>query len=253
MIGSGKSSTAARIGDWLAGRGEDALVFREGATDHPIRTRAEDRLRAAADPQAPSGAADGSPGEYADEQWRQLAERCLRGQQTIILEASFLQNTVMPAFIDGAPMSTVDEVFTRIVGQAAPAEPLLVYLRPADTGAAVARVHRVRGEPWSSRNVAFVENTPWARLRGLRGQGAVVRLYQAWEPVAARLCSRYPFPNISVTDPQDNWPEAIARICAAVRPSQRGSAPRPGTAQPDAAPATPGVAAPVTRTAQPRP
>lgn len=240
MIGSGKSSTAVRIGNWLAGRGEDARVFREGATDHPIRTRAEDRLRAAADPQAASGAADGSSAEYADDQWRQLAERCLRGRPTIILEASFLQNTVMPAFIDGAPMSAVDAVFSRIVAQAAPAEPLLVYLRPADAAAAIARVHRVRGEPWSSRNVAFVENTPWARLRGLRGQDAVVRLYQAWEPAAARLCSRYPFPKITVTDPQDDWPEAIARICAAVRPSQRASAPRPGTGQPGAAPATPG-------------
>ncbi len=240
MIGSGKSSTAARIGDWLAARGEDARVFREGVTDHLIRTRAEDRLRAAGDPQAPGSAADGSPGEYADDQWRQLAERCLHGQQTIILEASFLQNTVMPAFIEGAPMSTVDAVFTRIVDQVAPAEPLLVYLRPADVGAAIARVHRVRGEPWSSGNVAFVENSPWARRRGLRGQDAVVRLYQAWEPVVARLCRRYPFPKITVTDPQDDWPEAIARICAAVRPSQRGGAPGPGTAQADAAPATPG-------------
>ncbi len=39
---------------------------------------------------------------------------------------------------------TVSEGFTRIVRQAAPAEPLLVYLRPAGIGAAVARVHRVR-------------------------------------------------------------------------------------------------------------
>ncbi len=219
MIGSGKSSTAARIGDWLAGRGEDVRVFREGATDHPIRTRAEDRLRAADGPRPPGSAADGSAAEYADDQWRRLAERCLLGPQTIILEASFLQNTVMPAFIEGAPMSRVDEVFTRIVSQVAPCEPLLVYLRPADVGAAIARVHRVRGEPWSSRNLAFVEGTPWARRRGLNGQDAVVRLYQAWEPVAARLCRRYPFPKVTVTDPQDDWPQALARVCAAVRPS----------------------------------
>jgi hypothetical protein len=232
MIGSGKTSTAVRLGDWLTSRGENARVFREGAADHPIRTKAEDRLRAAAGPRppvAPGSAADavveGSPRAYGDDQWRRLAERCLRGRPAIILEGSFLQNSVMPAFIDGAPARTVDEIFTRIVRQAAPAEPLLVYLRPADIRAAIARVHRVRGEPWSSGNVDFVENSAWARRRGLQGQDAVVRLYQAWEPVVTRLYSRYPFAKIMATDPQHDWPEALARICAAVRPGLPGSRP----------------------------
>jgi signal recognition particle GTPase len=71
MIGSGKTTTATRVGDWLARRGENARVFCECAADHPIRTRAEDRLRAAADPQVPgpggagNGRAAGSPGAYA--------------------------------------------------------------------------------------------------------------------------------------------------------------------------------------------
>ncbi len=225
MIGSGKTTTAVRVGDWLARQGEDARVFREGAADHPIRTRAEDRLRAAAGPGPPGppgraagGTAGDSPGGYPGDQWRRLAEGCLRGRPTIILESSFLQNSVMPAFIDDAPARTVSEIFTTIVRQAAPAGPLLVYLRPADIGAAIARVHRVRGEPWSSRNVAFVESSPWARRRGLRGQDAVVRLYQAWEPVAARLYSRYPFPKTMATDPQHDWQETLARIYSSRTP-----------------------------------
>jgi hypothetical protein len=152
MIGSGKTTMAMRVGDLLARRGENARVFCECAADHPIRTRAEDRLRAAAGPRPPGppgragdGTAAVSPGAYAAGQWRRLAERCLRDRQTIILESSFLQNSVMPAFIDGAPVRTVTEICTRIQRQAAPAEPLLVYLRPADIGAAIARIHRIRG------------------------------------------------------------------------------------------------------------
>jgi hypothetical protein len=219
--------------DWLARRGESARVFCECAADHPIRTRAGDRLRAAAGLQAPGpgsagdGGAAGSPGGYAASQWRRLAERCLRDRQTVIAESSFLQNSVMPAFIDGAPAHTVDEIFTTIVRQAAPAGPLLVYLRRADIGAAIGRIHRARGDPWSSRNVAFVENSPWARRRSLQGQDAVVKLYQAWEPVVTQLYRRYPFPKIMVTDPQRDWQATLARICAAtaVRPSPA----RPGT------------------------
>ncbi|MGH3296882.1 MAG: hypothetical protein ACRDP7_34320, partial [Trebonia sp.] len=189
--------------------------------------RAEDRLRAAAGPKPPAPL---GPADYPDDQWRRLAEDCLRDRQTIILESSFLQNSVMPAFIDDAPPRTVNEIFTRIVRQAAPAEPLLVYLRPADIRAAIARVHLVRGEPWSSRNVTFVESSSWARHRNLQGQDAVVKLYQAWEPVVTRLYSRYPFRKIMATDPQHDWQETLTRICAAVRPAQRGSTCGPDTA-----------------------
>jgi len=210
MIGSGKTTTAERLADWLSRRGEDVRAFDEGAADHPIRTRRVDELLAAPVP--------GDPDVYSAGQWRRLAERCLRDGQTIILESVFLQNSVMPAFIDDAPVATVTEICTEIQRQAAPAEPFLVYLRPTDIAAAIARVHQARGEPWSSRNVAYVQDCPWARRRNLRRRDAVIRLYQAWEPVATQLYDRYPFPKLMVPDPQHDWPAALHRICAAVRP-----------------------------------
>jgi thymidylate kinase len=47
MIGAGKTTTARRVQTWLTSRGEDARAFDELAPDHPIRTRAADRVRAA--------------------------------------------------------------------------------------------------------------------------------------------------------------------------------------------------------------
>jgi thymidylate kinase len=217
MIGAGKSTTATRVGDWLARRGEDVRVFAESAPDHPIRTRAEDRLRT----EAGDGEPAGHPSAYEAGQWRRLAECCLPGGQTVILEGSYLQNSVMPAFIDGAGIAAVTDVFTRIQDQVAPAEPLLVYLRPADVRAAIARTHAIRGEPWSSRNLAFVRDSRWARQRGLAGQEAVVGLYEAWEPVVTQLYGQYPFPKIMVTDPQDDWPGSLARICAAAAETEQ--------------------------------
>src|SRR2546429_3224699 len=143
MIGSGKTTTAGHLADWLLCRGEDVRAFDEGAADHPIRTRRVDELLAAPAP--------GDPGVYAAGQWCRLAERCLRDEQTIILESIFLQNSVMPAFIDGAPAAAVTDICAEIQRQAAPAEPFLVYLRPADIAAAVGRVPPTRVGPWLSR------------------------------------------------------------------------------------------------------
>ena len=210
MIGSGKTTTAGYLADWLSRRGEDVRAFDEGAADHPIRTRRVDELLAAPAPD--------DPGAYSAGQWRRLAERCLRDEQTVILESIFLQNSVMSAFIDGAPVAAVTDICAEIQRQAAPAEPFLVYLRPTDTAAAIARVHEARGEPWSSRNVTYVQDCPWARRRNLRGRDAVVRLYQAWDPVASELFDRYPFGKLMVPDPHHDWPASLRAICAAVRP-----------------------------------
>jgi len=235
MIGAGKTTTARRVETWLTSRGEDARAFDEFAQDHPIRTRAVDRLRAhyrdlaargnggvGGEGAEPPGTAEhdggASPGAYAVGQWRRLAERCRHGRQTIILESTFLQNSVMPAFIDGAPAEAVTETFTVIERQAAAAEPLLIYLRPTDITSAIARVYRVRGEEWAAQNMAWVAHRPWARRRNLHGREAVIELYRAWEGVVDELYGRYLFPKLMVTDPQQDWEAALARIYEAVRP-----------------------------------
>jgi hypothetical protein len=209
MIGAGKTATAGWVEDWLSGRGEDARAFREFDDDQPIRTRAVDQLR---------GQPPQEPDAYAVSQWGRLAGRCQHGRQTFVLESVFLQNSVMPAFIGDAPADAVAGIFDAILREVAPAEPFLVYLRPSDIAAAVARVHLTRGPEAKERNVTFVENSPWARRRGLRGPGAVAALYEAWEALVDELCGRYPFPRLMVTDPQQDWPAALARIGAAIRP-----------------------------------
>src|SRR4029077_126565 len=117
MIGAGKTTTAGHLADWLSRRGEDVRAFDEGAADHPIRTMRVDELLAAPAP--------GDPGQHSARSRRRLAERCLRDEQTIILESVFLQNSVMPAFIDGAPVASVAEICTEIQRQGAPRAPVL--------------------------------------------------------------------------------------------------------------------------------
>ena len=235
MIGAGKTTTARRVETWLTSRGEDARAFDEFAPDHPIRTRAVDRLRAhyrklaargsgeaGGEGAGPPGTAEhdggASPGAYAVGQWRRLAERCRHGRQTIILESTFLQNSVMPAFIDGAPAEAVTETCTVIEREAAAAGPLLIYLRPTDIASAIARVHHVRGAEWAAQNMAWVAERPWARSRNLHGREAVAELYRAWEGVVDELYGSYPFPKLMVSDPQQDWETALARIYQAVRP-----------------------------------
>jgi hypothetical protein len=223
MIGAGKSTTAAWLADWLSDRGEHAVAFPEFAPDHPIRTRAVDRLRSV-HPEPVEKPADIGPdglardaSVYEVRQWSRLAEDCARTQRTVVLEATFLQNSVLPAFVNGAPVAKVLEIARRIEHRVTAANPLLVYLRPTDIAAAVSAVHETRGEPWSSWNLESVACLPWARERELTGRAAVVGLYLAWERVVDELFDRYPYPKVMVLDPQQDWPAARQAITEATR------------------------------------
>src|SRR5262249_1663674 len=206
MIGAGKSTTAERLAAWLTDRGKDARAFQEGADDHPIRTRAVDLLRGvppASDPKV-----------YDPGQWDALADRCARGSETVIVESTFLQNSVMPHFVDDAPIAVVKEVFADLAARIAPAAPLLVYLRPSDVAAAIRRVHADRGEPWSSPTHAFVSAYPSARRRGRAGVRAVVELHRSWRAIGVdRLVVAR---SVFVVDRQCDWAAGLGRVFEAV-------------------------------------
>jgi thymidylate kinase len=222
MIGAGKSTTAAKLATWLDSQGEDVRVYQEFADGHPIRTRAVDLLRAAHAGAAalPDVGADGlalDPAVYGLEQWTRLAGYCSRDGHTVILEGAFLQNSVLPHFLDGEPVDTVKEVCASIESRIAPARPLLVYLRPSDIDQAVRRVHDERGAASAAQNIAFVSNCPWARRRGLTGRQTIVELYRAWEDVVTELLRTTVCTTLLLVDPQDDWETALERIYSAVR------------------------------------
>lgn len=210
MIGAGKSTTAERLAARLTEDGVDVRAFNEFADDHPIRTRRADVLRDAGPAPASS---------YDAGQWNALADRCARGARTVIVESTFLQNSVMPHFVDDAPVGVVKEVFADIAARIAPAAPLLVYLRPSDVADAIRRVHAERGEPWSSRNYAFVSACPWARRRGMVGERAVIELYCAWEQVVDELLTTVE--SVVIVDPQRDWEGVLRRLYDAVSTRQK--------------------------------
>src|SRR5215813_6641814 len=114
MIGAGKSTTAERLAAMLTGGGGDVHVFLEFADNHPIRTPGVDLVRTGA--KAPESM-------YDLGQWNALADRCTQGANTVIIESTFLQNSMMPLFVDDAPIAVVEELFAEITRRIAPAAP----------------------------------------------------------------------------------------------------------------------------------
>ena len=107
MIGAGKSTTAERLAAMLTEGGGNVHAFLEFADNHPIRTLGVDLVRTGA--RAPGSVYD--PG-----QWHTFADCCAQGTTTVILESTVLQNSVMPLFVDDAPIAVVKKLFALISG-----------------------------------------------------------------------------------------------------------------------------------------
>jgi hypothetical protein len=224
MVGAGKSTTARKIAEWLEVRGESARAYHEGDDDNPIRTKGTDLMRAN-HPQAkplPDVGPDGlaiDPRTYGPQQWRDLAGRCQAGESTVVLESRYIQNSVQPRFMAGAPVEKVYEGFERIEALVSPAEPLLIYLRTSDIGRVIRTALAQRGDPWASWFKNSFSSLAWSRERGLSGEEAILAFYEVWEPIAARLCEMHTGPRFLIEDAHDDWPAALERIFTAVRPA----------------------------------
>jgi len=125
---------------------------------------------------------------------------------------------VLPAFVNDAPTAQVMARFTAIEQAAAPAQPLLVYLRPTDIDAAIRRVHRDREPVWVAWNLESVVKMPWAHSRNLDGRAAVVAMYRAWDALVCEMLAGSALHSVTIDDPQQDRDAALQWIRAAVRP-----------------------------------
>jgi hypothetical protein len=221
MTGAGKSTTARHIETRLTELCLPVRRYHEMDDDNPIRTKGVDamRFRHPTVRPLPDVGEDGfarDPSVYSLEQWDALARRAVGEPATLVLESRYLQNTLQPRYLAGAPAARVREGFLALTPRLRPARPLFVYLRPTDVRAHLERTMRARDPSWAAWLVASFEQSGFATSRHLTGDTALYIFYEAWEEITAELFDLHDGPKLCLSDPADDWPKSVERICAAV-------------------------------------
>ncbi len=170
-IGAGKTSLALRLAEVLEAKGLEARAFLEFDPDHPIRTEQVDLL---------SGR-EPEPKAYGLEPWARLAAQCVVNRGIVLLDATLIQNTLLPAFAAGAPDEQILHLATTRLAAIAKAKPMVVYLHVDDMADHLQRLHRSSAPPWSAGNLAWIDGTAWAQARGQRGMAALIGFHKAWQ------------------------------------------------------------------------
>jgi hypothetical protein len=170
-IGAGKTSLALRLAEDLEAKGLEARAFLEFDPDRPIRTEQVDLL---------SGR-EPEPKAYGLEPWARLAAQCVVNRGIILLDATLIQNTLLPAFAAGVPEEQILHLATTRLAALAKAKPMVLYLHVDGMADHLVRLHRSSTPSWSAGNLAWIDATAWAQARGQRGMPALIGFHEAWQ------------------------------------------------------------------------
>ncbi|WP_313589085.1 hypothetical protein [Aquidulcibacter sp.] len=170
-IGAGKTSLALRLAEDLEAKGLDARAFLEFDPDHPIRTAQVDLLFGR----------EPEPKAYGPEPWARLAAQCVVNRGIVLLDATLIQNTLLPAFAAGVPEEQILHLATTRLATLAKAKPMVVYLHVDDMAEHLERLDRSSTPSWSAGNLAWINATAWAQARGQKGMPALISFHEAWQ------------------------------------------------------------------------
>lgn len=170
-IGAGKTSLAMRLAQDLETKGIEARAFLEFDPDHPIRTAQVDLL---------SGR-ELEPKAYGLDPWGRLAAQCVVNRGVVLLDATLMQNTLLPAYAAGVPDDQIMQLATARLTALAKVKPLVVYLHVDDMTGHLERIHKSSTPAWSAANLTWVDGTAWAQAKGLTGMAALIGFHEAWQ------------------------------------------------------------------------
>lgn len=171
MPGTGKTTLARRLHQFTSLTNRQSEWHLEEAHDHPVHPRSLRALK--------------SEDDYAHrclQSWQRFADTARSKGALYILEGSAFQSTVR--FLMEQEWQGITEYVQRFEEIVRPLQPALVYLQPEDANSHSRGVAVHRGPDWTSKVAAYLEQTPYARSRELRGEDGMHRFWASY----AQLC-----------------------------------------------------------------
>ena len=221
MPGAGKTTCAKIVANKLKQEKYRIKFYSEMDDDNPIRTPEFDRIRSRhphVEPLKGTGLNGLSldPTIYEDRQWSKLAKKCIRGEDIIMLESRYMQNSLQMEYLEGKSERSIRERFKIINSLVADADPLLVYLRPSNVARTIKNTLEARGREYTMWLLDQFMQTEWSQRRGLSDIDGVIVFFENWDEIAKRLCKIHDGPKIEINDPQNNWEDTVKQIKFAI-------------------------------------
>ncbi len=201
LPGSGKSSLAQA----LETRFPDARVYLETAGPNPFHVFPTDNLGASFESVNSMAASEVAARSLA--LWSEFVASNA-DDMTIVDSYPFQSGSRLVHQVDG-DHGDVLEYLNRFEEIVRPMAPCLILLTQEDFEASLERICKIRGPAWTAFALGFIERTPWAVHRNLKGQEAAVELLRDIVVCASEFLASSSWDRLDLPGGQEFGPHTV--------------------------------------------
>jgi len=195
--GSGKTTTSERLGTQLRQQNIACRWYLEEDDPHPIvchELRLKDLL------------------QKLPPLWSAFVRQACTEEEIAIIESRLWQNTLLFMYMDEYPLEEIIEVHQRVWKELHALSPVLIYLHQDDVEKAMQRLVTQRRKSALQKDWETTSQYLWFQRRGLSGMEGWVQFFSAWQEIAERLYSDWPYCKIKVTNAHEDWEQAYQKM-----------------------------------------
>lgn len=181
LPGTGKTTLASHLCASALNEGRKSRWYLEEAADHPVHPHSLGALKSRAD----------YPSQCL-QRWQRFVDEARSTGTLHILEGSAFQSTVR--FMMEQGRADIDDYIDEFEKILAPLSPSFIYLRPENAEKHLRATAIHRGPGWTRKVAVYIEQTPYARSHGLRGESGMHRFWADYAGLCDALVNRLSMP-----------------------------------------------------------
>ena len=214
--GSGKSTTARFLADYLSGQEIPARYLPEGGPGHPLRI-------ANALPHPFQIWRDITTDEFIRlslRKWESFANTARELNVVTLCDGLLFHGNMMDLLLMNAEPKAVQAYIKNLVCVLRELNPVLIYFYQDDVAQALRRIASKRGDQWILAQAQWKLASPYGRERGLDqipafdlpGFGGLIRLFTAFRSLSEEIVRELPIPVLRIDNTKGAWAEYYREI-----------------------------------------
>jgi deoxyadenosine/deoxycytidine kinase len=201
IIGSGKSTTARFLTDYLNQQQIAAQFVPEGGRNHPLRV-------AGSLPHPFQIWCDLTVDQFIShslDKWQAFVQAAQPADHLTVFDGQLFHGNMTDLLLLNATASQLHAYVSLIIDVLRELRPVLIYLYQADIAATLRRICDTRGSDWEAYQINWKLPSPYGLQRGLTGFTGLVSFYRDYRAISDAIVVSLPIPTVKIDTADGQW------------------------------------------------
>lgn len=201
IIGSGKSTAARFIAEYLRQSHIDVRLVVEGGRDHPVRL-------ANSLPHPFQPWRDVTPDEFIAQsyrKWRTFVAQIEATNVVTLCDGQLFHGNLTDLLMMDVEPQQLESYVAKVVQLISALTPVVIYFHQRDIADSLRATCQQRGRHWVDYQVDWKLQSPYARRRMLTREQGLFEFYQTYREICDKLLSILPIPQLHIDNTDSDW------------------------------------------------